>query len=131
MFKKLFCLKILIIKFSAFELLYVFSLPGAGEFDDLISALRTGDVFGEDMAKMAKRNNRRRINNGGDMSREREGKAVYSWECPEWGPGRWNSHLQMFLWKFTQHNIYGGICKDADSVRLSNGIVGRVRKADQ
>lgn len=23
-----------------------------GEFDDLISALRTGDVFGEDMAKM-------------------------------------------------------------------------------
>lgn len=27
----------------------------AGEFDDLISALRTGDVFGDDMAKM-KRN---------------------------------------------------------------------------
>lgn len=26
-----------------------------GEFDDLISALRTGDVFGDDMAKM-KRN---------------------------------------------------------------------------
>ena len=39
----------------------------------MISALRTGDVFGEDMAKMAKRNNRRRINNG-NGSREREGK---------------------------------------------------------
>lgn len=25
--------------------------PNKGEFDDLISALRTGDVFGEDMAK--------------------------------------------------------------------------------
>ena len=30
----------------------------SGEFDDLISALRTGDLFGEDMAKM-KRNRRR------------------------------------------------------------------------
>ncbi|XP_035825837.1 disheveled-associated activator of morphogenesis 1 [Aplysia californica] len=48
-----------------------------GEFDDLISALRTGDVFGEDMAKMAKRN-RRRVNNGADMSRERQGKAIIS-----------------------------------------------------
>uniref|UniRef100_T1JFN2 FH2 domain-containing protein n=1 Tax=Strigamia maritima TaxID=126957 RepID=T1JFN2_STRMM len=31
-----------------------------GEFDDLISALRTGDVFGEDMAKLKR--NRRRVN---------------------------------------------------------------------
>ena len=31
-----------------------------GEFDDLISALRTGDVFGEDMAKLNKVRNRRR-----------------------------------------------------------------------
>ncbi len=30
-----------------------------GEFDDLISALRTGDVFGEDMAKLNKVRNRR------------------------------------------------------------------------
>ncbi len=30
-----------------------------GEFDDLISALRTGDVFGEDMAKLSKVRNRR------------------------------------------------------------------------
>lgn len=33
-----------------------------GEFDDLISALRTGDVFGEDIAKLKK--NRRRITSG-------------------------------------------------------------------
>ena len=33
---------------------------GKGEFDDLISALRTGDVFGEDMAKLNKVRNRRR-----------------------------------------------------------------------
>lgn len=32
-----------------------------GEFDDLISALRTGDVFGEDMAKM-KRSRKSRMN---------------------------------------------------------------------
>lgn len=31
-----------------------------GEFDDLISALRAGDVFGEDLVKM--RRNRRRVN---------------------------------------------------------------------
>lgn len=33
-----------------------------GEFDDLISALRTGDVFGEDMAKI-KRSRKSRLNN--------------------------------------------------------------------
>lgn len=32
-----------------------------GEFDDLISALRTGDVFGEDMAKI-KRSRKSRLN---------------------------------------------------------------------
>ncbi|XP_048259001.1 disheveled-associated activator of morphogenesis 1-like [Haliotis rufescens] len=41
-----------------------------GEFDDLISALRTGDVFGEDMAKMKRR---RRGMPSADMSRERVG----------------------------------------------------------
>lgn len=46
-----------------------------GEFDDLISALRTGDVFGEDMAKLAKRN-RRRANNVADYSRERQGSIT-------------------------------------------------------
>ena len=45
----------------------------AGEFDDLISALRTGDVFGEDMAKLKR--TRKKIPNtrsaAGDTSRER------------------------------------------------------------
>lgn len=35
-----------------------------GEFDDLISALRTGDVFGEDMAKF-KRSRKTRLGGGG------------------------------------------------------------------
>lgn len=34
-----------------------------GEFDDLISALRTGDVFGEDMAKF-KRSRKNRVGTG-------------------------------------------------------------------
>ena len=49
----------------------------AGEFDDLISALRTGDVFGEDMAKIKR--NRKRLSgvspprlNGDISSRERQ-----------------------------------------------------------
>ncbi|XP_033627893.1 disheveled-associated activator of morphogenesis 1-A-like isoform X2 [Asterias rubens] len=58
---------------------------GEGEFDDLISALRTGDMFGEDMAKM-KRNRKRQTqstqnsSNGNsrpkmsEVSRERVGK---------------------------------------------------------
>jgi dishevelled associated activator of morphogenesis len=36
-----------------------------GEFDDLISALRTGDVFGEDMAKF-KRSRKSRIASNGN-----------------------------------------------------------------
>ncbi|KAK6997787.1 disheveled-associated activator of morphogenesis 1 [Biomphalaria glabrata] len=48
-----------------------------GEFDDLISALRTGDVFGEDMAKLAKRN-RKRVNNAVDFARERQGSVTTS-----------------------------------------------------
>lgn len=39
----------------------------AGEFDDLISALRTGDVFGEDMAKF-KRSRKTRMGNTKDGS---------------------------------------------------------------
>lgn len=38
-----------------------------GEFDDLISALRTGDVFGEDMAKF-KRSRKTRLGSGKDTS---------------------------------------------------------------
>lgn len=38
-----------------------------GEFDDLISALRTGDVFGEDMAKF-KRSRKNRMGNSKDAS---------------------------------------------------------------
>lgn len=37
------------------------SSPNKGEFDDLISALRTGDVFGEDMAKY-KRSRKAKMN---------------------------------------------------------------------
>lgn len=54
-----------------------------GEFDDLISALRTGDVFGEDMAKF-KRSRKNRVSTGNspprrnsvnrDDSRERVGR---------------------------------------------------------
>ena len=36
-----------------------------GEFDDLISALRTGDVFGEDMAKF-KRSRKSRLSSNGN-----------------------------------------------------------------
>ena len=45
-----------------------------GEFDDLISALRTGDVFTEDMAKL-KRTQRRRVSKevAGPAIRERSG----------------------------------------------------------
>lgn len=38
-----------------------------GEFDDLISALRTGDVFGEDMAKF-KRSRKTRLGGAKDTS---------------------------------------------------------------
>ncbi|XP_052768574.1 disheveled-associated activator of morphogenesis 1-like isoform X2 [Mya arenaria] len=41
-----------------------------GEFDDLVSALRTGDIFGEDMAKMKIRN-KKRISAAVNTSRER------------------------------------------------------------
>lgn len=40
-----------------------------GEFDDLISALRTGDVFGEDMAKF-KRSRKSRVNTGNSPPRK-------------------------------------------------------------
>jgi len=46
------------INFSRFIEKY---LTIAGEFDDLISALRTGEVFGEDMAKLKQRNGRKRM----------------------------------------------------------------------
>lgn len=39
-----------------------------GEFDDLISALRTGDVFGEDMAKF-KRSRKNRVGTGNSPPR--------------------------------------------------------------
>ncbi|XP_041469305.1 disheveled-associated activator of morphogenesis 1-A-like isoform X2 [Lytechinus variegatus] len=65
---------------------------GDGEFDDLISALRTGDMFTEDMSKLAKKNKRRmgqgqpgqQHNNSANSmadSRERLGK-------PKTGNGR-------------------------------------------
>ena len=46
-----------------------------GEFDDLISALRTGDVFGEDIAKLKRQRKRvpAKNNSTADMSRERLG----------------------------------------------------------
>ncbi len=57
------------------------SSTGKGEFDDLISALRTGDVFGEDMAKLNKVRNRRRpssparITTATKLAREASGPA--------------------------------------------------------
>jgi dishevelled associated activator of morphogenesis len=48
----------------------------SGEFDDLISALRTGEVFGEDMAKLKQRTGRRRASQQkgvSDVVRERVG----------------------------------------------------------
>ncbi|XP_014663901.1 PREDICTED: disheveled-associated activator of morphogenesis 1-like isoform X2 [Priapulus caudatus] len=47
-----------------------------GEFDDLISALRTGDVFGDEMSKLSlKRRTKRNVPNGvpGNVNRERTG----------------------------------------------------------
>ena len=41
----------------------------SGEFDDLVSALRTGDIFGDDIAKMKR--NRRRVGANISTSRER------------------------------------------------------------
>ena len=41
------------------------TVDAKGEFDDLISALRTGDVFGEDMAKF-KRSRKSRIASNGN-----------------------------------------------------------------
>ncbi|XP_044748082.1 disheveled-associated activator of morphogenesis 1 isoform X1 [Coccinella septempunctata] len=43
-----------------------------GEFDDLISALRTGDVFGEDIAKF-KRSRKSRLGTGGSPPRRNSG----------------------------------------------------------
>lgn len=63
---------------------------GDGEFDDLITALRTGDMFTEDMTKLAKKKDKRRQvqaqqhNNSAKSvadSRERLGK-------PKTGNGR-------------------------------------------
>lgn len=45
--------------------------PGKGEFDELISALRTGDVFGEDLSRM-RRNRKRAVTPQREHSRERE-----------------------------------------------------------
>lgn len=48
----------------------------SGEFDDLISALRTGEVFGEDMAKLKQRTGRRRSSQqkgASELVRERVG----------------------------------------------------------
>ena len=50
-----------------------------GEFDDLISALRAGDVFGEDLVKM--RRNRRRANGSPHrISQTSTNSVVYSRE---------------------------------------------------
>ena len=58
-----------------------FSLRGSfycatfsGEFDDLVSALRTGDIFGDDIAKMKR--NRRRVGANISTSRERVNEEV-------------------------------------------------------
>lgn len=45
--------------------LLIASICFLGEFDDLIFALRTGDVFGEDMAKF-KRSRKNRVGSNGN-----------------------------------------------------------------
>lgn len=40
-----------------------------GEFDDLVSALRSGEVFDKDLSKMKR--NRKRVNSSAETSRER------------------------------------------------------------
>ncbi|CDQ69136.1 unnamed protein product [Oncorhynchus mykiss] len=42
-----------------------------GEFDDLVSALRSGEVFDKDLSKMKR--NRKRVNSSAETSRERPG----------------------------------------------------------
>lgn len=43
-----------------------------GEFDDLISALRTGDVFNEDMAKLKRSRVKSRLSSNGNSPPRRE-----------------------------------------------------------
>ena len=47
-----------------------------GEFDDLVSALKTGEVFEKDGNKFQKRNRQRRNPNLLDSDRERVGKIT-------------------------------------------------------
>lgn len=56
-----------------------------GEFDDLISALRTGDVFGEDMAKF-KRSRKNRLGSGVSGPGTKDGKST--------SPPRQNVHRE-------------------------------------
>lgn len=56
-----------------------------GEFDDLISALRTGDVFGEDMAKF-KRSRKNRLGSGVAVPGAKDGKST--------SPPRQNVHRE-------------------------------------
>ena len=53
-----------------------------GEFDDLISALRTGDVFGEDMAKF-KRSRKTRLGPGEKTSPPRSRNSLSREESRE------------------------------------------------
>lgn len=57
---------------SVGEFVWTVFLLFVGEFDELISALRTGDVFGEDLMKM--RRNRKRGGLSVGHGRERGGK---------------------------------------------------------
>lgn len=81
------------------NILFLFSL---GEFDDLISALRTGDVFGEDMAKMKR--TRRRANAPADPSRERIGK-IKCWSCHCFVD--WIKTMFLNTYKTTSRLIFG------------------------
>lgn len=55
-----------------------------GEFDDLISALRTGDVFGEDMAKFKRaRKTRPNAKDGGQQNTSPPRHSVHREESRE------------------------------------------------
>ena len=66
------------LNYSVFALLLLVLI--SGEFDELICALRTGEVFGEELAKLKQTRRRRpsgtKLNGTKEMTRERTGKII-------------------------------------------------------
>lgn len=53
----------------------------SGEFDDLVSALRSGEVFDMDLSKVNRKKQRR---HDFDSSRERQMTKLHQWEASCW-----------------------------------------------